>query len=60
MEAVDLTSFNISANTLSKLEAIGIKSLYKVQSETFEHIKNGDDVITLASMSSSVDLRMFF
>ena len=60
MEAVDLSNFNISAGTLAKLEAAGINSLYKVQVETFEHIKNGDDVITLASKWHYCFVYVFF
>lgn len=50
METWDLSIFDISDDTLSKLRAAGITSLYKVQAETYAHIKNGDDVVTLASM----------
>lgn len=49
MECSDLSNFNISSDTVEKLKAAGINSLYKVQSETYVHIRNGQDVITLAS-----------
>ncbi|VDM17600.1 unnamed protein product [Hydatigera taeniaeformis] len=56
MEASDLSEFNISDETLTKLRAAGITSLYKVQAETYEHIKNGDDVVTLAKTGSGKTL----
>ncbi|KAL5963543.1 Nucleolar RNA helicase 2 [Taenia solium] len=56
METWDLSVFNISDETLSKLKAVGITSLYKVQAETYEHIKNGDDVVTLAKTGSGKTL----
>ena len=57
METVPLSVFNISAETKRKLQDIEITSLYKVQSTTFEAIKQGLDVITLASKYLH---RMFF
>lgn len=49
MECADLSNFDISEETIKKLKATGITKLYKVQAETYEHIKKGQDVITLAS-----------
>lgn len=49
MEQSDLSNFDISTEMVAKLKAIGIESLYNVQAQTYEHIKNGDDIITLAS-----------
>ncbi|KAH9281186.1 Nucleolar RNA helicase 2 [Echinococcus granulosus] len=56
METSDLSEFNISDGTLAKLKSAGITSLYKVQAETYEHIKNGDDVVTLAKTGSGKTL----
>ncbi|KAM7542748.1 hypothetical protein Aperf_G00000003250 [Anoplocephala perfoliata] len=56
MERVDIANFDISEETVSKLKAAGISSLYKVQSETYDHIKNGQDVITLAKTGSGKTL----
>ncbi|VDD82420.1 unnamed protein product [Mesocestoides corti] len=56
MESTSLSCFDISTETLNKLRESGVDSLYKVQSETYSHIKNGDDVITLAKTGSGKTL----
>ncbi|VDN97212.1 unnamed protein product [Rodentolepis nana] len=56
MECSDIHEFDISEETVKKLEATGITKLYKVQAETYEHIKNGQDVITLAKTGSGKTL----
>ncbi|KAL5105522.1 hypothetical protein TcWFU_006904 [Taenia crassiceps] len=56
MQTWDLSAFNISDDTLLKLNAAGITSLYRVQAETYEHVKNGDDVVTLAKTGSGKTL----
>ncbi|KAM3186157.1 hypothetical protein ACTXT7_004893 [Hymenolepis weldensis] len=56
MECADLSDFDISGETVKKLKATGIIKLYKVQAETYEHIKKGQDVITLAKTGSGKTL----
>ncbi|RUS26355.1 Asp-Glu-Ala-Asp box polypeptide 21 [Jimgerdemannia flammicorona] len=43
-----LSSFRLSAATVKALESRGIKSLFPIQAETFDHIYDGNDILARA------------
>ncbi|VDN15141.1 unnamed protein product, partial [Dibothriocephalus latus] len=58
MEKFELTKFDISPETIERLKKIGIESFFEVQSKTFEHVMNKEDVIALANraLKNGVDV----
>lgn len=45
MSSVPVDHFKLSPSTVSSLKARGIENLFPIQAATFEHIRNGNDLI---------------